>query len=238
MLEILLFAAVVSLVNCDECAFSQDCGKVARCQGIQDAGCACRFGSCAIVGNPFFRGSECDTWKDCNCKNKPDICFCRNGFCQDNPQEKFECHTKADCKKLAKCKNKDCACSDDLCEYQCSSKEQCIREKYHCSEVTGYTCKCENSLCRFENLPKECDNIRDCVRKGKCTRDKPCSCTNNQCTDPWFTSTPGYPVKNCRRAEDCDFHLLMCQKGKCTCENKTKVGSSFETWGECVLKKQ
>jgi len=238
MLGILIGLAAVSLVSCDECQFSRDCDKVQRCKGIQDAGCVCKFGRCSFEGNPFFRGKECNSYEDCSCKNTPETCFCKSGLCKDKPEDKYECHKKEDCKKMAKCKGKDCNCSGNLCEFDCNTTEDCIKGNFYCSTVTGYTCKCEKNLCEFEQLKPECNVIETCVAKGKCTADKGCACTNNQCVKPWWAEADfikKHPTKNCRWEEDCDSHFVMCKHGKCKCDNYVQV-DEYSSWGECTLK--
>jgi hypothetical protein len=39
---------------------------------------------------------------------------------------------------------------------------------------------------------------------GKCKKDQPCACIENQCVDPWFLASPWrkqFPDKNCRSPE-------------------------------------
>lgn len=235
---LLLLAGGVRSQSPNECQFTRDCQKVLRCQRIQDASCICKFGSCVISGNPFFRGNECDSYKDCACKGTPEICFCRNGFCKSDPAAKFECHESKDCSSMAKCKGKSCNCQGNLCEFQCNNDADCINGGFHCDNITGYKCKCASSICELEKLPAECNSIQDCVKIGKCTDDKPCACTNDQCVDPWFVETSwfkNFPTKTCRDASDCDYAIARCQEDKCTCENKVKV-DQYSFFGECIPK--
>jgi len=222
----------------DECEFSDDCDPV--CGNVQDAGCICKFGKCTIDGFGFgfgFRGPpECSTYQDCACKDDPSNCFCKSGTCT---KERWECHQHSDCSKLDKCRNKPCGCTGNLCESDCITADDCVKNKSYCSSI-GYTCKCETSLCKLEKLPEECDNIKDCVKKGKCTSSKPCDCHNNQCVKPWFVDRlRKYPTKNCRYPESdwghCGFHLVDCENEGCLCTNPVKL-SKYEQWGECTIK--
>jgi len=129
------------------CSFSDDCKTVRSCIGIQDASCVCKRGECILDGNPFFRGTECDKYTDCACRNNPSNCFCRNGLCEESD---WECHEKSDCKKMNKCKSVDCRCSyNDLCEpVECTTTQQCINQGADCVNlIEGYTCKCEKNVC-------------------------------------------------------------------------------------------
>jgi len=220
-----------------ECQFTKDCEKVQRCKNIQDASCICKFGKCVYDGNPFFRGNECDNYKDCACRGSPATCFCRNGLCKSDPVDKFECHESADCKSLSKCSGKSCTCQGNLCEFHCKTVNDCVKGGFFCATLQGYKCKCEKSLCELEKLPSECTTIQDCVKKGKCADDKPCACTNDQCVDPWYVETSwfrSFPTKTCRDASDCDYSIARCQNNKCDCINKVKV-NQYESFGECVL---
>merc|ERR1712106_239392 len=58
------------------CEFSRDCQKHVQCQNIADASCVCNFGQCVISGNPFFRGSECNTFADCDCRYASNLITC------------------------------------------------------------------------------------------------------------------------------------------------------------------
>jgi len=42
---------------------------------------------------------------------------------------------------------------------------------------------------------------------GKCKKDQPCACIENQCVDPWYIASPWrkqFPDKNCRTPEVSD----------------------------------
>jgi len=219
MLGILIGLAAVSLVSCDECQFNRDCRKFKKCIELPDLTCVCKFGRCSFEG--FFRGNECFSYEDCSCKNTPETCFCKNGYCKDKPEEKYECHKKEDCKKMAKCKGKDCKCLGNLCEHDC----------------TGYTaCECDKSQCKSKKRKPECNEIEDCVAKGKCSADKMCACWSNKCVNPWWANNyiKKHPTKNCRSEEDCNSHLMMCKPGKCKCDKNVKV-NWWLLLGECTL---
>jgi len=177
------------------CQFSQDCQAHTQCQDIADASCVCNFGQCIISGNPFFRGSECEEYTDCACKANPASCFCRGGFCQDRA---WECHQAEDCRKMEKCKGKNCACSGNLCEYECGADADC--KEHHCNKALGYTCRCEQSLCSYARKPTECSTIQDCVAKGLCSSDTPCACTQQYCTTPWWVGDRDQAT-NCRTGQ-------------------------------------
>ena len=107
------------LTSTTTCQFTRDCISAKECKNIADAGCICVFGVCKIDGsdNPLMVvGNECKRYTDCACKGSPGICFCRNGYCQSDPEKKFECHETIDCKSMAKCEGKPCACQNNLCE--------------------------------------------------------------------------------------------------------------------------
>lgn len=226
----------------NECTWTRDCSNLPKCRGIQDAACLCRLGSCVVYGNPFFRGTECTDLNDCNCRANPEKCYCKNGFCTE---ERWECHEAPDCKKLPKCKDKNCTCdSENLCEFHCSSNADCLakdargRFVYACNSITGYTCECQMSQCNLKKLPSQCEEILDCVNSGKCKKDQPCACIENQCVDPWYVQSPwrkDFPDKNCRTPDDCDASIQMCQVGLCQCVDKVKV-NQYESWGVCRLR--
>merc|ERR1719477_251333 len=68
---VILAIAAVCVAQDDSigsCSFSRDCDSYHYCQAIQDAGCVCNFGQCVIRGSPFFRGSQCDQYTDCDCR--------------------------------------------------------------------------------------------------------------------------------------------------------------------------
>merc|ERR1711872_6043 len=211
------------------CQFTRDCDAHVRCQNIADAGCVCNFGQCIITGNPFFRGTECERYTDCACRGNPDKCFCKGGFCQET---EWECHKAADCKKMKKCEGKNCACSGNLCEFDCNKDEDCAN--HHCNKALGYRCRCENSLCAYKRKAKECQNISDCISSGKCVRNAPCACTNNYCTLPWWVQNRDQEL-NCRTDKDCEDTIATCKGNKCACLNKRKI-SDWEERGNCEKK--
>eukprot|EP00092_Neocalanus_flemingeri_P033066 GFUD01035960.1.p1 GENE.GFUD01035960.1~~GFUD01035960.1.p1 ORF type:complete len:251 (+),score=54.25 GFUD01035960.1:37-789(+) len=204
------------------CQFTRDCQAHRTCQNIADAGCVCNFGNCVISGDFYFRGTDCNEFTDCACKNKPESCFCRGGFCQET---RWECHEAADCKKLSKCKSQECACTGNLCESDCAEDGDC--EDFHCNKALGYYCKCENNLCAYKQKAKECKSITDCVSQGKCSADKPCACTQDYCTLPWWVAERDQPA-NCRSDQDCENAILSCQGNKCSCLNKKPIDDEGE----------
>jgi len=209
------------------CNFSRDCQAYHLCKTVQDAGCSCIFGQCVITGNPFFRGSECDKYTDCNCRDTPETCFCKDGFCRET---RWECHEKTDCARLSKCKNKDCTCSDNLCEHECDTDMDC--KDFHCNTALGYTCKCENSLCAYKQKSKECRTIGDCVQQGLCQANTPCACTQEYCTLPWWVQDKNTKL-HCRSDKDCEDTILDCGGGKCSCLDMVPF-NSWESRGTCV----
>jgi len=213
------------------CQFTRDCQAHRQCQRIADASCVCNFGQCVISGNPFFRGTECDKFTDCACKNNPAGCFCRGGFCKET---RWECHEAGDCKKLSKCKSRDCACTGNLCESDCSVDEDC--KDFHCNKALGYKCKCENNLCAYKQKTKECRTVTDCVSKGKCAGDAPCACTQDYCTLPWWVARRDQPA-NCRSDQDCEDTILTCQGSKCSCQNMKSI-NDYEMRGTCSPKQK
>merc|ERR1719334_1377652 len=129
-----------------KCTFSRDCQKYESCQNIADAGCG------RIIGS-WLSGSgdhDCEVYTDCSCRDNKDSCFCQNGFCEER---RYECHTNSDCKKLSKCRGKECSCLGSLCEFHCNNDEDC--EGFDCNITLGYKCKCENSLCASKEKKKE-----------------------------------------------------------------------------------
>merc|ERR1712142_355605 len=173
------------------CQFTRDCQAHVRCQNIADAGCVCNFGKCIIYGNPFFRGTECERYTDCACRGNPDKCFCKGGFCQES---EWECHKAADCKKMKKCDGKNCACSGNLCEFDCNKDADCA--DHHCNKALG---------CRW-----------------KCVSNAPCACTQNYCNLPWWIQSRDQEL-NCRTDKDCEDTIATCKGNKCACLNKRKI---------------
>jgi len=235
LLKLLLISYVLPHIlaqrSIGKCQFTRDCQVYPICQGIQDASCVCNFGQCRISGNPFFRGSECNRYTDCGCRNNPSSCFCKGGFCKE---EQWECHKAGDCSKLAKCKGKNCACSGNLCEFECSNDADC--KNFHCNRALGYQCKCESNLCAYKEKKKECSNISECVRSGKCSATSPCACTQGYCTLPWWVRENNKSI-NCRNDKDCNDILLSCKGNKCSCQNMRNI-NDFEQRGSCKLRKK
>jgi len=95
------------------CNWTHDCQSYQACRTLAVSGCVCNFGRCVAGSNPFSRGSECDQYTDCDCRNNPETCFCKDGYCEETM---WECHEKRDCARLSKCRDKDCTCSGNLCE--------------------------------------------------------------------------------------------------------------------------
>jgi len=209
------------------CNFSRDCESYRRCQNIQDASCVCKFGKCVISGGPPRHGTECTEYTDCECRSSPDTCYCRRGYCSAT---KWECHEPSDCNKLNKCSDKNCACSGNLCEFECSVDANC--SNFHCNRALGYKCKCKDSLCAYEKKPKECSKISDCVNIGLCSEDSPCACTQSYCTVPWWVDSTDLSV-NCRSNQDCDDTIYKCQGGKCHCTNIQSI-TEYEERGTCT----
>merc|ERR1712142_341131 len=239
------------------CQFTRDCQAYKFCRNIADASCKCIFGECSIVGAPWFVGdecknntdcansqnskkrfckrgfcTECEKYTDCACRENPAECFCKFGSCDKN---KWECHKADDCKNMKKCKGKKCACKGNLCEFECRNDADCA--DFPCSETLGYKCKCENSLCAFKRKPTECKTISDCIAKGKCAGDKPCACTQNYCTEPWWVQNTNQPQLNCRNDKDCEDSIQFCMgrgSGCCTCDNKVKLDGMWGERGTCT----
>jgi len=215
------------------CTFSQDCKGYEYCQLIADAYCACNFGQCILTGGLegelSFRDYECQEYTDCPCKDNPDECFCDSGICEET---RYECHDSSDCKKLSKCSDKECACSGFFCEFECSTTDDC--KDFSCNKALGYKCKCENSFCDYEKKPTECKSITDCVSNGLCEADKPCDCTQEYCTLPWWLETRDDKL-NCRSDEDCEETIAGCAGKKCFCANIEAV-TDWEERGTCLSK--
>jgi len=216
------------------CQFTPDCGRLERCIGIQDASCVCNLGSCVVSGGLWFRSPdytpECTTYQDCDCKGNKTACFCRNDFCRE---EAWECHEASDCKNLEKCKDKDCTCSGNTCEFECNVEADCAGNS--CNTDLGYKCKCEESLCRHERLPQECEDISECVGLGKCQADQPCDCVQGFCTKPWYLYQDK-PHLNCRTSQDCLDSILECGNGlnHCPCRDIEKI-TDYQEQGRCSI---
>jgi len=166
----------------------------------------------------------------------------------DTLMEKWECHKHSDCKKMDKCKNKSCGCTEgNLCEYECETAEDCVKNKEPCSTSISSKCKCENNLCRYKELPPQCKTIKDCVAKDKCKSSEACTCASNQCLKAWYMKMDilkKHPTKNCRVPEskhgDCKRHVLDCQENECSCTKPVTLKTKpyiANTWGECAAQK-
>jgi len=207
------------------CSFTQDCKQYRLCQRIPDASCVCNFGNCVIRSYPFFRGSECNQYTDCACSTDPDNCSCEGGFCRTEP---VECHKSQDCKRMDKCKEKECNCQSNLCAWQCDTTADC--KDYYCNKALGWTCGCEASICEFVKKPEECKDIGDCVSKGLCKKSEPCDCTQNYCETPHWVNDKG----NCRKDQDCEDSILECKGKKCVCANIVAI-NEWTKRGKCEL---
>jgi len=211
----------------DECAFTADC-RDAPCASIADVACVCNFGKCVTTGNPFYQGKECTEYTDCKCKDNPPNCFCRDGLCDTTA---WECHQDQDCKKMPKCEGKECVCQDNLCSWECDTTPDC--KDHYCNEALGYTCECKASQCTYKQKPQECSSLKDCVNGGFCDEDKPCDCTGNYCTQPWWNQNRDEDGTNCRSDQDCNETILKCGDKGCTCSNLKKI-SEYESRGVCT----
>ena len=62
----------------------------------------------------------------------------------------------------------------------------------------NFTTRCKENLCAFEEKPRECEDIGDCVETGLCAAFIPCSCTNHYCTLPWWVTEENKLSSYCR----------------------------------------
>ena len=133
------------------CNFSDDCKGATVCLDNHDSSCVCKNGICMIDEQPTFKGNECTNHTDCACRDDPDNCYCRAGYCKE---ESWECHGYEDCGKYPKCQSISCLCStNDLCEpyYECTTTDDCLNGGYDCATLyEGYTCSCENFFCNLK----------------------------------------------------------------------------------------
>merc|ERR1739844_447976 len=213
------------------CNWSRDCQSYQSCKYIYDASCVCLFGQCVVKPIPFMGiGTQCRQYTDCDCRDTPEFCFCKHGTCE---KTRWECHEKRDCARLSKCRNKDCVCSGNLCEHHCDRDRDC--KDFHCNTALGTTCKCENSFCAYKQKPKECRTIGDCVYQGLCQADKPCACTQDYCTLPWWVQDKN-TKKHCRSDQECEEIILDCAGGKCSCLDMVPVKYK-RSRGTCVANK-
>jgi len=215
------------------CTFTRDCQQWQFCSNIADAACVCNLGQCVIAGNPFFRGSECGNFTDCDCAADPATCFCRGGFCR---AEQWECHTSQDCATLAKCTGRECACTGNTCEADCNTDADCEAGEFHCNSALGYQCECRASLCEYKRKEEECAVLGDCVAAGRCVADLPCACTQNYCALPWWVENREQEL-NCRTSQDCTDSILDCQAGDCSCVDLRPI-DKWETRGKCAKRPQ
>jgi len=209
----------------NECEFNRDCSEV--CKNIQDASCVCVLGNCTITSHMHWFGKsppkECNTYKDCKCKGRPDNCFCHEGRCDTKA---WECHETRDCKRMKKCSGRACKCKRNQCQWDCDTVADC--KKSYCNRKLGKFCKCENHVCKSYDKPGECEprkwdedpDIASCVAKGLCSKDQPCDCSfprskRSYCKKAHFVRDHG----NCRNDDDCSKHVLMCQDKSCICKD-------------------
>jgi len=212
-----------------DCTFTIDCQNNKLCKNIQDASCQCVFGNCTITGgwSPVFRQPECETYRDCPCRNRKSECYCKSGQCSKGP---YECHRNTDCLEFEKCKNGDCTCSGNTCERECRSARDCVVKSHHCTSALGYKCKCENYLCGFEKV-QECKTKKECLDKGFCDVDNPCQCQNDACSQPWWYNNGG--KLNCRKDQDCEDFMISCGGGQCQCSNIKNI-NRWDVRGTCI----
>merc|ERR1712059_53107 len=112
---------------------------------------------------------------------------------------------------MDKCKERDCNCQSNSCEWECDSDPDC--KDYNCNQDLGYMCKCQKNICRHVKKPTQCKNIDNCIQKGLCSTSEPCDCTQEYCETPWWVKAEG----NCRDEKDCESSIQNCRGGKCTC---------------------
>merc|ERR1712179_551000 len=134
-----------------ECAFSDDCLKVKRCDEMTTR-CVCLFEKCVPAGDDPFdeHPDECDTYKDCECKSDPKNCFCHDHMCLN---EAWECHqdpakkrtygqyseSPVECAALEKCKGKKCVCDFlNTCEHVGEEENKVGEEENNGGEEEKY----------------------------------------------------------------------------------------------------
>ena len=64
--------------------------------------------------------------------------------------------------------------------------------------IMNFNPRCKENLCAFEEKPRECEDIGDCVEAGLCAAFLPCSCTNHYCTLPWWVTEENKLSSYCR----------------------------------------
>ena len=64
--------------------------------------------------------------------------------------------------------------------------------------IFNCTTRCKENLCAFEEKPRECEDIGDCVEAGLCAAFTPCSCTAHYCTLPWWVTEEDKLSSYCR----------------------------------------
>jgi len=223
-----------------ECEFSPDCKG--KCEGIADADCLCNLGKC--IGNPFtsWKAAKCSNIEDCACRMDPSNCACVDGFCKLERNECDISNDNMDCYDMDKCKKKKwrflCACTGYTCE------------KNRCPPKHGYKCTIKDpkeGYYIYEKLPKQCDTIKDCIKKGKCKSSEPCWCIDNQCKDTKSRLVPELGKRNCKspesRYKECQNTILDCAKNQCTCRNPKEIIHlasdgviPYGKWGFCSKK--
>jgi len=119
----------------ERCQFSPECPRRSPYENP-----LCNLGRCTAIGDIIE--TQCDKYTDCPCKSKPRNCFCIQGRCT---RQRWECHNSTDCKKMAKCKGKQCICGDGC----------------HPEDPEEGTCELRDPLC---NLPKSVSLAS--IRKG------------------------------------------------------------------------
>merc|ERR1719430_2952161 len=127
IISLFFLSIVVGMIQMRErsmgpCHFTHDCRQ--HCRGVQDASCVCLHGQCLIRSSPRWRWGppECEDFKDCGCRKNPASCFCIGGVCRE---ESWECRKDQDCKKMRKCRGKECVCRGFLCEHECNRDADC-----------------------------------------------------------------------------------------------------------------
>ena len=125
-----LTACVLSQpLTAEGCNFTADCQTSPFCQDLQVVGrmeggrgspsniiyrqesssyCLCNLETCVVAGGSPHHHHQCQTFRDCDCREDPDWCFCPDGFCRS--WEAWECHHDLDCLSRNKCRDRHCSC--------------------------------------------------------------------------------------------------------------------------------
>merc|ERR1711974_395741 len=101
------------------------------------------------IPNAHLVEPQCSNYKDCDCRDNPSNCFCR-GYRAKCVTSAWECHSSKDCKKMEKCKDKECICHGSLCEHECDTANDCVELRHHCNRAEGHHCGCKQSVCTYE----------------------------------------------------------------------------------------